>query len=138
MATKLNPYLGFDNKAKDAMEFYKSVFGGELTMSTFGESGMGQDPADAGKIMHAQLIAENGMTLMASDVPSNIKKDEGSSISLSLSGDNEEELKNFWNKLSDGANITMPLNQAPWGDTFGMLVDKFGITWLVNISGKKA
>ncbi len=137
MPSKLNPYISFNGNAKEAMEFYKNVLGGNLTMSTFKDGGMPTSPADADKIMHAQLIADNGITLMASDTPPEMPYNPGTNISISLSGDNEGELKGYWNKLSEGANISMPLNKAPWGDTFGMLTDKFGISWLVNISGKK-
>ena len=138
MNSKLNPYLGFKGEAKAAMEFYKSVFGGNLTLSTFGEAHAAHTPADNDKIMHAALESPNGITLMGSDVPSEMPQDSGSSISISLSGDNEVELKGYWDKLSDGAKIEQSLTPAPWGDTFGMIKDKFGTRWLVNISGKKA
>lgn len=137
MQSKLNPYISFDNKAKEAMEFYKNIFGGTLTMSTFKEGGMPHDPSDADKIMHGQLLAENGMTLMASDTPPGMSYNPGTNISISLSGDNEEELKGYWKKLSYGAKIGVPLEKAPWGDMFGMLTDKFGISWMVNITGSK-
>ena len=137
MPSKLNPYISFDGKAKEAIEFYKNVFGGNLTLSTFKEGGMPVDPSVADRIMHAMLIAENGMTLMVSDTPPGMPYNPGNNIGISLSGDNEEELKGYWNKLSDGATITVPLDKAPWGDTFGMVTDKFGIGWLVNITAKK-
>ncbi|MDQ3015002.1 MAG: VOC family protein [bacterium] len=138
MPSKLNPYISFNGNAKEAMEFYKTVFGGDLIMDTFKTGGMPHDPADADKIMHAQLIAENGITVMASDTPPGMPFSAGSNVSISLSGDNQEELQGYWNKLSDGGTVTMPLAQAPWGDMFGMLKDKFEISWLVNIAGKKA
>lgn len=134
MQSKLNPYIGFDGTAKDALDFYKDVLGGTLTTSTYAEGGMPHEPADADKIMHGMIIADNGMTLMASDVPAGMPYTKGTTISLSLSGDNEEELREYWNKLSEGGQITMPLEKAPWGDTFGMLTDKFGIDWMVNIT----
>ena len=137
MNTKLNPYISFKGQAKDAVEFYKSVFGGKLTMSTFKEGGAPVGPDEENNIMHAQLDADNGMTLMVSDTMAQMNYTPGTNISISLSGDNEAELKGYWDKLSDGAKITQPLEKAPWGDTFGMLTDKFGIGWLVNISGKK-
>ncbi len=137
MQSKLNPYINFKDEAKVAMEFYKSVFGGELTISTFKEGGMVQDPDEADKIMHAMLVAENGMTIMAADTPSHFEYKGGANVSISLSGDNETELRGYWDKLADGASISMPLEKAPWGDIFGMLKDKFGISWLVNIAGKK-
>lgn len=138
MISKLNPYLHFLNNAKEAMQFYKNAFGGELTMTTFKEAGMVQDGPDADLVMHAMLVVPNGITLMASDKPAHITDyKEGTSISISLSGDEEAELKGYWEKLSEGGNVTQPLVPAPWGDQFGMLTDKFGVEWMVNIAQKK-
>lgn len=135
MSVRLNPYLGFRDRARDALELYHSVFGGDLTVGTFGEAGMADDPADADKVMHGQLEGENGLLLMASDAPSSMPTPSESSISVSLSGDDEEALTRYWNGLAEGATIIEPLTRAPWGDTFGMLTDRFGVTWLVNITG---
>jgi PhnB protein len=134
MSVTLNPYVNFRAEARAAMEFYQSVFGGELNIMTFGEGHMGE-PADADKVMHAQLEA-NGMTLMASDAPEHMPLDEGASIGISLSGDDEAVLTGYWEGLVEGATIVAPLVKAPWGDTFGMLTDRFGVGWLVNISGQ--
>ena len=138
MTSKLNPYINFNGNAKEAIEFYKSVFGGELTMSTFGQGGMPVDAEEAEKIMHAMLVAGNGMTLMASDTTKGWVYNPGTNMSVSLSGDDEAELKEYWDKLTEGATVEQPLVPAPWGDQFGMLTDKFGIRWLVNIAGKKS
>jgi len=135
MATRLNPYLSFRDTARDAMELYRSVLGGELTVTTFGEAHASDDPAEAGKVMHAQLETPSGFTLMASDTPNVLELHEGSSISVSLSGDDDAELRRCWDGLSDGGTVTMPLEVAPWGDAFGMLTDRYGITWFVNIAG---
>lgn len=137
MTSKLNPYINFRGQAREAAEFYKSVFGGTLTISTFGEAGMPVEESEKDQIMHAQLIADNGITLMLSDTPKHMDITSGSSISVSLSGDNESELTGYWNNLSKGATIDQPLEKAPWGDTFGMLTDTFGIRWLVNIAEAK-
>jgi PhnB protein len=137
MQSRLNPYISFKDNAREAMEFYKSVFGGNLDMNTFEEFHASEDPAEANKIMHAMLEADNGITFMAADTPTGMEYKEGASISMSLSGDNETELRGYWDKLSAGGKITMPLEKAPWGDTFGMLTDKFGINWMVNIAGQK-
>jgi PhnB protein len=137
MRSKLNPYLGFKDNAREAMEFYKGVFGGKLTMSTFKEFQASQDPSEDNKIMHSMLETDNGITLMAADTPKSMEYRPGTNVSVSLSGGNEKELKSYWEKLSPGATIRQPLEKAPWGDTFGMLADKFGIEWLVNIAGKK-
>ena len=134
MSTKLNPYLSFRDNARDAMDFYKSVFGGELTQSTFGEFHASQDPAEQDKIMHSMLTTKGGMVLMASDTPKQMDYTPGNSCSLSLSGEDERELRGYWEKLSVGGSVTMPLGPAPWGDTFGMCTDKFGVNWLVDIA----
>jgi len=133
--TRLNPYLGFRDTAAKAMEFYQSVFGGELTMSTFAEFHASDDPAEQDKIMHAQLTTSNGLTLMAADTPNSMAYTAGSNYSVSLSGDDEAELRGYWDKLAAGGIVTMPLETAPWGDSFGMCVDRFGVSWLVNIAG---
>lgn len=138
MQTKLNPYLSFKDTAKEAMEFYKTIFGGTLTMSTFKESNAPVPENEGNHIMHAMLVADNGITLMGADTPSTMGElIPGSAISISLSGDNEEELKGYWDKFSKKGAVIQPLSLAPWGDTFGMLTDKFGIKWMINILGKK-
>jgi PhnB protein len=135
MATRLNPYLGFRDNAREAMEFYRTVFGGELTLNTFGDLQASDDPAEHDKIMHGQLESPSGFTLMASDTPNSMEYTPGNNYSVSLSGDDDAELRGYWEKLSDGGTVLEPLVQAPWGDSFGMCVDRFGVTWLVNISG---
>jgi len=134
MSTKLNPYLGFRDTAKQAMEFYQSVFGGELTLSTFGEYHASEDPAEQDKIMHGMLVTESGLTLMGADTPNSMSYTPGDNYSVSLSGEDEAELRGFWDGLSAGGTIGMPLEKAPWGDVFGMCADKFGVNWLVNIT----
>ena len=138
MAVVLNPYLSFRDNAREAMDFYQSVFGGELTRSTFAEGGMPHDPADAEKIMHSQLVTPGGLTLMASDTPPNMEFTPGNTFSVSLSGgpDADAELRRYWEGLAAGGTVTMPLEVAPWGDAFGMCVDRFGVSWLVNIGGQ--
>ncbi len=137
MTSKLNPYINFKDTAKGAMEFYHKAFGGNLVMSTFKEAGMTQDEVEGNKIMHAMLTVENGMIIMASDTPSHMTYNPGTNVSISLSGDNEEELKGYWEKLSAGGTISQPMMKAPWGDQFGMFTDKFGIQWLINIAPAK-
>jgi len=135
--TKLNPYLNFRGDARAAMEFYHSIFGGELTLSTFADYHASEDPEVKDKIMHGELVAKGGMTIMGSDTPNSIELTGGNSFSVSLNGDDEAELRRYWDGLSAGATITMPLEKAMWGDTFGMCTDKFGVSWLVNITGAK-
>jgi PhnB protein len=137
MQTNLNPYLSFRDNAREAMEFYKTVFGGKLEMQTFKEFHASQDPGEDNKIMHSMLTADNGIVFMASDTPNNMEYRTGTNMSMSLSGDNETELKGYYEKLLAGGTIGMPLEKAPWGDMFGMFTDKFGVSWLVNITGQK-
>jgi len=132
VTSRLNPYLSFANSAREAMEFYRDVFGGELATSTFGEMG-GAAPGDENKIMHSQLETPSGFTLMASDAPAGMEHSQGSSISISLSGD-DENLRDYFAKLSAGGTVTLPLEKQMWGDEFGMCVDRFGVAWMVNVA----
>ena len=132
MTSRLNPYISFAGDAREAMEFYQSVFGGSLTLNTFGEYGA-QDPADADKIMHAQLESDSGFVLMGSDTPQGMEHTPGDNVAVSLSGDDADELRGYWERLSDGGSVSMPLEKQMWGDEFGICVDRFGIGWMVNI-----
>ena len=132
----MNPYLNFRGQTRSAMEFYATVFGGELILSTFGELGGVTDPDEKDLIMHSQLVGGLGLVLMAADVPAEMEFAPGTNDhSVALTGDEEDVLTAFWEGLSDGATIGQPLTKAPWGASFGMLRDKFGVSWLVNISG---
>ena len=133
MASRLNPYISFDGNARQAMDFYKSVFGGSLELNTFGESGA-QDSAHADKIMHSLLETDNGFTLMCADTPPGMEHNPGNNIAVSLSGDDANELRGYWEKLSDGGTVLVALEKQMWGDEFGMCADRFGVSWMVNIS----
>lgn len=138
MDTKLNPYISFDGNARQAMEFYKTVFGGELKMSTFKEYNLAQNPGDSEKIMHSVLEIGPDFTIMGADTPTGMEYDNGKRITLSLSGENDGELRGYFQKLSSGGTVGMPLEKAPWGDSFGMVTDRFGVDWMVNISAPNA
>ena len=140
MTVKLNAYISFNGNAHEAMEFYKSVFGGEVFMDTFGSFAdkMPIDDADKDKVMHAYLKGDKGIELMASDTPSSMQFQAGAQTSLTLNGDDEASLREYWDKLSEGGQVTAPLEAAPWGDTFGMLTDKFGINWMIDIGPVQA
>jgi PhnB protein len=138
MATRLNPYLNFRDQTREAMEFYHRVLGGKLDMQTFKDFHASQDPSEDDKIMHAQLEVDDGVTLMAADTPSHMDYTPGTNFNLSLSGEDDSELRGYFDKLSEGGTVVMPLEKAEWGDTFGMLVDRFGVRWLVNISQSAA
>jgi PhnB protein len=133
MASRLNPYISFRDNARQAMEFYHSVFGGELTLHTFGEYGA-PDAPEADKIMHGMLETERGLTLMGADTPPGMEVTPGTNMTVSLSGDDADELREYWEKLSAGGNVSVPLEKQMWGDEFGMCQDQFGIPWMVNIA----
>lgn len=137
MSIGLTPYLSFDGNAREAMEFYNTVFGGELSVLTFAD-GMGeQDPELGSKVMHSSLYVERGIHLMGSDSGDGHPVSPNGTTSLSsdgAGGQDSQTLQGWWDKLSDGATITMPLEKAPWGDSFGQLTDKFGVGWMFNIT----
>lgn len=135
MPINLDPYLNFRDNAREAMEFYRTVFGGALDMNTFKENNASQDPSEDDKIMHSVLEGDNGIRFMAADTPNSMEYKPGNNINMSLSGDDEAVLRGYYEKLTaGGGTAVMPLEQAPWGDIFGMCADRFGINWLVNVS----
>lgn len=132
MTSRLNPYLSFSGDAKEALDFYHEVFGGTLNANTFAEFGA-QDVPNADQIMHGQLETDHGFTLMAADTPPGMDLNPGDNIAVSLSGDDADDLRGYWEKLSEGGTVSVPLAKQMWGDDFGMCTDKFGIAWMVNI-----
>lgn len=129
----LNPYLSFRDNAREAMEFYQSVLGGDLDVNLFSSfPGMVPDPSEAELVMHAQLTTPDGLVLMGSDTPSSMPFEKPQGISVSLSGISQETARDVWGKLSEGATVTMPLDVPPWGGLFGTLVDRFGIAWMLH------
>ncbi len=137
MASRLNPYLALPGTARQAAEFYRDVFGGELSLMTFGEAGAAGAP-HADQVMHAQLESPAGYVLMLSDMPPGTDHSPGNDISISLSGDDDAELRGYWDRLVDGGSVQVPLESQMWGDVFGMCTDRFGVSWMVNIAGQAA
>ncbi|MFC4223319.1 VOC family protein [Lysinibacter cavernae] len=135
MSTRINTYLSFRDSARQAVAFYQTVFGGEYTLSTFGEFQASEDPAENDKVMHSMLTTSTDQVIMCADTPNSMELTQGTNYSMSISGEDEAELTGYWQKLTADGTITMPLNKAPWGDSFGMCVDKFGVSWMVNIAG---
>ena len=137
MTALLNPYLSFRDQARAAMTYYQQVFGGELSITTFGEFG---DPGDkdapeADLVMHARLDTADGLVLMGADTPPHMEHTQPTGITVSLTGDEPEKLRGWFDGLADGGTVTMPLEQQVWGDEFGMCVDRFGVPWMVDIGG---
>jgi PhnB protein len=136
VGSRLNPYLNFAGSARQAMEFYESVFGGKLEVMTFADAGAEGMP-DPQQVMHASLETPSGFTLMASDLPPGRELQTGNSMSVSLSGDDDEELRRYWSALSADGTVTMPLERQMWGDDFGACTDRFGVSWMVNIGSSQ-
>jgi PhnB protein len=137
MASRLNPYINFTGNATQAMEFYKDVFGGSLTVMTYADAGASDMP-NPEQMMHGMLETDSGYTLMASDLPPGVPHNPGDTISVSLSGDDGDDLRRYWAKLSASGTVSIPLEKQMWGDEFGACRDQFGINWLVNISQASA
>jgi len=140
MAT-LSPYLNFRNSTREAIEFYHSVFGGTLDINTFADFGVQVEPSESGLVMHSQLETPSGFTIMAADVPSHMAWSQGeNTFSVSISGSDAEktELTGYFDKLAEGGEVAQPLTASPWDATFGMLTDRFGVNWLVNIAGPES
>lgn len=133
----LSPYLTFMGKAKEAMEFYHSILGGELQVQTYGESGQSDKPEEKDFVMHADLKSD-AINFFASDGNAEHQVHPGDNVSLCLMGTDEAKLTEIFNKFSEGGKIDLPLEKQFWGDTYGQLTDKFGVRWMVNISGEKS
>jgi len=137
MAIGLTPYLRFAGDAREAMEFYNAALGGELSMMTFQEGMNDGNPATAELIMHSSLFLERGIHLMASDSTPEMTVTNNGAVALSSDATDEADnavLTKWWEALTAGATIEVPLEKAPWGDSFGQLRDKFGVVWMFNIS----
>lgn len=134
MTTQVNVHINFKDNAKEAFEFYQSVLGGKLEMHTFGEFNASDDASEANKIMHAMLTLDNGEAIMGADTPNVMEYKTPCGFSVSISGNDAETMRDQFAKLSDGGITHMPMEKQIWGDEFGMVTDKFGVNWMVNIN----
>ncbi|WP_152361242.1 VOC family protein [Microlunatus speluncae] len=132
MTSNLNPYLNFDGNALEALEFYREVLGGELKTNTFGEFG-NDDAAVKDKIMHGQLTSAAGYTLMAADIMPGMEFRQGTTMTISISGDDADQLRGYFKQLAEGGTVSVELAKQPWGDEFGMCTDRYGVSWMVDI-----
>lgn len=134
MSIELNPYLSFKDNARQAMEFYQQVFGGKLSINTFKDFQLSHGPEMDNLIMHSMLESDYGIKFMASDTPEDMDMKTGSTMSMLLSGEDSSKIEKYYEMLSEGGMVIQTLKKAAWGDIFGMVTDKFGITWMFNIS----
>ena len=139
MPSRLNPYLTFQGNAREAMEYYRDVLGGNLTLMSYAEGGLEHEPGDADKVMHGQLETDSGYTLMGADAAAGIPSQPMSGVQISLSGeaDTDAELTGYFERLAEKGTVVEPLVTAPWGDKFGMVTDPYGVLWMVNIAGSR-
>ena len=134
MSTKIITYISFDTNAREAFTFYQTVFGGKLEMNTFGDFQADSDPTKQDQIMHAMLTLDSGESIMGGDTPSMMEAFKGHcGFSVTLAGENGEEIRSWFEKLSDNGAVHVSLEKQVWGDEFGMVTDKFGVNWMVNI-----
>ncbi len=141
MAVQLHSYISFKDNTREALEFYQSIFGGELELLPFAQYDSPHMPVaaeDKDKIMHGMVRGADGIQFMAADTPSSMvfSPNTGSRVSLALSGDDEEKLRGYWDGLSQGGKVTVPMEKSPWGDIFGMLTDRYGIDWMIDVGPK--
>jgi len=134
MSVNVVTHLNFRGDARAALEFYRSVFGGDLTIVSYQDLGNVQEPSEANQVMWGQVAAANGFRVMAYDVPSRLPWSRGEDpFFVSLRGETTDEVTAFWAKLAEGATVVQPLAPAPWAPVYGMLKDRFGITWVVDV-----
>lgn len=133
MAQQLNPYITFDGNCAQAMDFYAAALGGTVESTTFRESGM-----DADGVMHASLDTPAGFHIFASDTVPGMEFSRGTNVQVSISGDEAEQMRGYWDALADGGHVLMPLERQMWGDDYGLLADRYGVLWHVNIAGSPA
>lgn len=133
MTTSLVAYLQFRSSTREAMEFYHSVFGGELDIASFDDFHMPVDEGEGHLVMHSRLRTPRGFVIMASDTPSGMDVAPARGFSLALTGDEEDVLREWFAGLAEGGRIEMPVDVPPWGGLYGTLVDRFGVSWMVAV-----
>lgn len=138
VSTYLTTYLIFDGDARQAMEHYRSVLGGELDVMTFGDMGAtGEDGPPADGVMHARLVTADGFRIFASDGAPGEPVRRGNDFAVALTADPEdaETLKRWWDAFSADGTVDVPFEQQMWGDWFGQVTDRFGVAWMFDLAG---
>ncbi|WP_194908458.1 VOC family protein [Catenulispora rubra] len=135
MSIKSTTHVNFRGDARAALEFYRDVFDGELTVITYGAMHAAQTPEEAELIMWGQVTAPSGFAIMAFDVPADRPYDKGvTPFFESVRGETVDDVTSVWEKLADGATILQKLEPSPWAPAYGMLTDRFGVTWVVDVA----
>ena len=127
-------HLNFRGDAREALTFYQHVFGGDLAVVTYGDTGDVTDPAEAGHVTWGQVVSPDGFHVMAYDVPSAMPWDQGkNAFFVSVRGGSAEEITAYWEKLSEGADVVHALGPSPWAPLYGMLRDRYGVVWVLDV-----
>ena len=127
-------HLNFRGDARAALEFYRSVFGGDLTAVSYRDAGNVQDPSEADQIMWGQVVGDNGFHVMAYDVPVRLPWERGrNAFFVSIRGAAADEIATYWKGLAEGATVVQDLAPAGWSPLYGMLEDRFGVTWVLDV-----
>lgn len=127
-------HLNFRGDARAALDFYGYVFGGERMVVSYADAGNVQDPTEADGVMWGQVTADSGFRIMAYDVPSRLPWNPGENpFFVSVRGDIPDEITAYWEKLSVGATVLQPLAPATWSALYGMVRDRFGVIWVLDV-----
>ncbi|MQM27633.1 VOC family protein [Glycomyces albidus] len=134
MTVNVTPHLNFRGEARAALEFYRSVFGGDLVVSTYGDLGAAQDPAEADLVVWGQVSAPGGFRVMAYDVPAALPLSRGEDpFFVSVRGGDVAELTDLWEGLAKGGTVVQPFGPSAWAEAYGMVKDRFGVTWVLDV-----
>ena len=135
MTVITTPHLNFRGTAKGALEFYHSVFGGQLVLLTNEQTYSAEIPEEAQQIKFGQVIGENGFQVMAYDVPSSVAYDRGEkAVFVSVRGDSAEEITELWGRLAEGSTVLSDLAPSQFSPAYGMLKDEFGVVWVLDVA----
>ena len=135
MTIATTTHLNFRGDAREALTFYQSVFGGHLAAVTYADAHAVTEPAEADQVMWGQVASEAGFRVMAYDVPSHTPYEPGVIPAfVSVRGTDADELRGYWDALAEGATVVAPLAEAPWSPLYGMLKDRFGVTWVLDVA----
>lgn len=136
MSVTTTAHLNFRGQARAALEFYESVFGGQSSIATYTDIHAVETPEQAEQVSFGRLTAPNGFDIMAYDVQPSRDYDPGQNpFYVTLQGSDTDEITSLWKGLSDGATATLtPLGSAPFAPLYGMLTDRFGVTWIVGVN----
>lgn len=131
-------HLNFRGQAREALQFYRSVFGGKIVVRTYADAWSVTDPSEANQVMWGQVASEDGFRIMAFDVPSSRPWSPGeAAFFVSLISESETEIASRWSLLGDGGSVLHPLEPAQWSPLYGMLKDRFGITWVLSVDAAR-